>query len=369
MKAVTYQNAPEGYKPEEISKEPENIETSDLSREHKDNNSLSSSQYLVQRKRPKPLQELNMLDSFLFSASTEKTQDAEFIAKIIIERATGRKIDKVVVEEEKQLRGIDIDRRGVRLDLFISEVENERLARVYDIEPNNYHFNDLPKRDRYYQSMLDVKLLDSGASFRDLPELISIWILPNDPFGGNQMVYTVKNVVVENNDLLYNDGVTKFFLYTEGKYGGSEKLRALLKYMTSTSAADAVDEELEKLHNVVDEVKHRKEVGERYMSLQDWVEYEIEEGIKEGIAEGRKIMEAELKDKMEAELKDKVEAELKDKVEAELKDKVEAERQAGIQTLIRTCKSLGQDEEAIKAILMKEYAISEEDAGKCFSNQ
>lgn len=48
------------------------------------------------------------------------------------------------------------------------------------------------------------------------------------------MIYTVKNVVVENNDLLYNDGVTKLFLYTEGKYGGSEKLKVLLKYMTST---------------------------------------------------------------------------------------------------------------------------------------
>lgn len=73
-----------------------------------------------------------------------------------------------------------------------------------------------------------------GTNFRDLPELISIWILPKDPFGCNQMIYTVKNVVVENNNLLYNDGVTKLFLYTEGRYGGSKKLKAMLKYMTST---------------------------------------------------------------------------------------------------------------------------------------
>lgn len=384
MKEASYQSIQDNEKYSELSKKPENIKVPDLSYEPKKDNVFSSSQPLVTRRSPKSLQDLNMLDSFLFSASTEKIQDAEFIAKIIIERATGRKLDKVVVEEEKQLMGIDIDRRGVRLDLCISEIENERLARVYDIEPNSYAYSDLPKRDRYYQSMLDVKLLDRGTNFRDLPELISIWILPKDPFGCNQMIYTVKNVVVENNDLLYNDGVTKLFLYTEGKYGGSEKLKALLKYMTSTSATDAVDDELEKLHNVVDDVKHRREVGERYMSLQDWVEYEIETGIEEGI---NARMEAELK-RVEAEVGKKVEAEIGKHLEAEkeqfqaekeqfqaqkeqfqaekkaMQAQLEAQRQSGIQALVRTCKSLGQDEAATKAILMKEYELSEEEADK-----
>lgn len=331
------------------------MEKETYQQERKIDTSFGLSKSLTTRRSAKSLQELNMLDSFLFSASTEKIQDAEFIAKIIIERATGKKLDKVVVEEEKQLVGIDVNQRGVRLDLCISEIENERLARVYDIEPNNYAYSDLPRRDRYYQSMLDVKLLDRGTAFRNLPELISIWILPRDPFGCNQMVYTVKNVVVENNDLLYNDGVTKLFLYTEGKYGGSEKLRALLKYMASTSAADATDDELEKLHNVVDNVKHRKEVGERYMSLQDWVEYEIETGIEEGI-------NARLEERVNERLEERVNERLEECVNARL----EAERESGIKTLIRTCRKLGQDDASIKAILKKEYALSEETAEAFF---
>lgn len=373
MEEAAYQLTQKEGKYSELSKKPENINAPDLSCEPKKEDIFSSSQSMVARRSPKSLQDLNMLDSFLFSASTEKIQDAEFIAKIIIERATGRKLDKVVVEEEKQLMGIDIDRRGVRLDLCISEIENERLARVYDIEPNNYAYNDLPRRDRYYQSMLDAKLLDRGTNFRDLPELISIWILPKDPFGCNRMIYTVKNVVVENNDLLYNDGVTKLFLYTEGKYGGSEELQALLKYMTSTSAADAVDDELEKLHNVVDDVKHRREVGERYMSLQDWVEYEIETGIEEGInarmaAEEEKLQEriASEKERLQEQLAAE-EEKLQKQLAAEKEkthEQIEAQRQSGIQALIRTCKSLGQDEAATKAILMREYELSEEEAEK-----
>ena len=51
------------------------------------------------------LQELNLIDAFLFGASTEKTQDAEFIAKLIIERATNEKVDKITVVSEKELAG------------------------------------------------------------------------------------------------------------------------------------------------------------------------------------------------------------------------------------------------------------------------
>lgn len=110
MKEASYQSTRDNEKYSELSKKPENIKVPDLSYEPKKDNVFSSSQPLVTGRSPKSLQDLNMLDSFLFSASTEKIQDAEFIAKIIIERATGRKLDKVVVEEEKQLMGIDIDR-------------------------------------------------------------------------------------------------------------------------------------------------------------------------------------------------------------------------------------------------------------------
>ena len=34
---------------------------------------------------------------------------------------------------------------------------------------------------------------------RKLPDIFMIWILPYDPFGDGRMIYTVKNMVVENN--------------------------------------------------------------------------------------------------------------------------------------------------------------------------
>ena len=81
------------------------------------------------------------------------------------------------------------------------------------------------------------------------------------------MLYTVKNVVVENNELVYNDGVVKFFLYTKGKLGGSEELKSLLTYFEETTRENAVDEELEEIQKIVGNIKHSSETEDHpYLS-------------------------------------------------------------------------------------------------------
>lgn len=54
----------------------------------------------------RPLEELNLMDSFLFEASTEDSEDAVKIAKIIIERVTGHLVKNLTVESQKELKGI-----------------------------------------------------------------------------------------------------------------------------------------------------------------------------------------------------------------------------------------------------------------------
>lgn len=69
----------------------------------------------------KNLSELNLIDSFLFSSSTENIQDAEFIARLIIKRATGYTLDKIIIQPEKQFKGLNINKKGIRLDLYVTE--------------------------------------------------------------------------------------------------------------------------------------------------------------------------------------------------------------------------------------------------------
>lgn len=238
---------------------------------------------MTQSKSYKSLQDLNLIDSFLFSASTENSQDAEFIAKLIIERATGRRIKDICVMPEKQLAGIDIMHHGIRMDLCIMEYEDDSVAGVYDIEPNRYKVKELPKRSRYSQAMTDVKLLGVGQEYMELPEYVSIWILSEDPFGLNRMVYTVRSTVVEADHVPFEDGVTKLFLYAYGEEGGNEELKRLLKYFVDSDSENVTDEELKEVHKIVTNIKKDKERRDSYMTLHDMIRYEKEESYDEGV--------------------------------------------------------------------------------------
>ena len=221
----------------------------------------------------KPLKDLNLINSFLFDSSMENQENAQKIAKIIIKRATGRTVNNIFVETQKELKPIEQGLRGIRMDVLVtSTTQNNCIKSVFDIEPNCYYEPFLPKRTLYYNSMVITKLLQSKDDFKELPELFSIWILTYDPFGADRMIYTVKNKVEEDYNLVYNDGVTNLFLYTDGKIGGSKELRALLKHMTNTIKENATDPELEQIQNIVDSIKCDRKVGERYMSFEKMYE-------------------------------------------------------------------------------------------------
>ncbi len=125
--------------------------------------------------KSKPFQELNLVDGFLFGASTENPEDAEYIAKLIIERATGKKVREVSVTQEKPLLGVDVGYHGIRMDLYVAEYEKEQVAQVYDIEPNRYGIAELPRRSRFSQALTDAKLLKAGKSYNDMPEYLVLY--------------------------------------------------------------------------------------------------------------------------------------------------------------------------------------------------
>ncbi len=118
-------------------------------------------------------------------------------------------------------------------------------------------------------------------------------------------MYEVKNHVVNNPDIVYNDGVTKIFLYTGGKVGGDEELCTLLRYFEESSAENATDEELKAIEGIVDDVRLDEKARRAYMTLEELIMYRTEEACeevreearKEGLAEGRAegLMEGELK--------------------------------------------------------------------------
>lgn len=243
----------------------------------------STGDFLPQREVAR-IENLNLIDDFMFTEASTDEQTAEILLRLVVERAAELKVEKMRIESQKVINGIDTDKHGIRIDVMVREIESDgKTVQLFDVEPNNIKSVNLPKRSRYYQALVDVKLLDTGVKYDELPDMWTIWILPYDPFGQDYMLYSVKNMIEKHQDIEYEDGIRKLFLYTGGTKGGTEQLGNLLRYIENSVEGNAVDEELKELHTNVERLKSRKEMGVKYMNLQEVMEYRIEEAVEAAV--------------------------------------------------------------------------------------
>lgn len=262
---------------------------------------MVKSQDTIFHNRRKTLEELNLIDDFLFQEVLSLEGGAEF-ARILLGTILGRHIRKVRVIPQKSIPGFDTDKHGIRLDAYIEDVSDELLANqvdaevipdIYDIEPDNtYEKNTLPRRTRYYHGMMDTKLLASGASYDELPNVVIITILPYDPFGKKRMVYTIRSQCVEDPSIPYDDGAQKIFIYTKGTAeSSSQDLMDMLKYIEETTASNVTNQDIASIHKLVTKAKRSKEVGINYMK--SWVREKMirDEERREGREEGLKQLD------------------------------------------------------------------------------
>ena len=242
----------------------------------------------------KKLEDLNLIDDFLFFAMMNDEVIGEEFGRYLLEIIFDRKFGKLKVIPQKVYYGVDLDKRGVRLDVYLEEeIDSETLlenSSIYDIETEKRasEKGDLPRRMRFYHSKMDVGILGSGSDYRKLKKVIVVMIMPFDPFGYDHMIYTIKNTCLEVPELPYDDGAKTLFLYTKGKKGNAtEGLRELLQYIEETKQENVKNDKLRAIHNMVKVVKKDAGVSREYMK---WFERERmlkEEGFEEGNMVGR----------------------------------------------------------------------------------
>ena len=237
-------------------------------------------------KNKKSLQDLTLLDRFLFAEVMEDPKTFENILSIIL----GEDISiKGRPQSEHESRTSPL-KRQVRLDVW---AEDETDA-VYNVEAQKENTKNLPHRSRFYQALIDSKLLDPGeVDFSNMKDCYSIIIAPFDLFGRGLYQYTFQMTCAETGQPL-EDGATRIFLNTHGKNSEdiSPELKELLYYMEhTTEEISCSTSSLQQIKNHVNIVKSSEEIGVKYM--QEWEEKILEkrkaraEGLAEGRAEGR----------------------------------------------------------------------------------
>lgn len=229
-------------------------------------------------KNKKSLQDLTLLDRFLFAEVMEDPKTFENILSIIL----GEDISiKGRPQSEHENRTSPL-KRQVRLDVW---AEDETDA-VYNVEAQKENTKNLPHRSRFYQALIDSKLLDPGeVDFSNMKDCYSIIIAPFDLFGRGLYQYTFQMTCAETGQPL-EDGATRIFLNTHGKNSEdiSPELKELLYYMEhTTEEISCSTSRLQQIKNHVNIVKSSEEIGVKYM--QEWEEKILEK--RKARAEGR----------------------------------------------------------------------------------
>lgn len=224
----------------------------------------------------KKLEELNLLDDFLFNAMMTYPEMGEKFTRKILKLLFNKDFRNLKVIAQKSYGGLNTDLRGARLDVYVesddsAEIDASEDVSIYDLEPDKNdrakYIAAFPQRIRFYHAIIDSRSLKSGEDFGKLKRVYVIFICNYDPFGYDRVKYTIRNMCVEEPEMPYDDGAQTTVLYTKGTKGDdiSEELRQFLNYMENTTQTNAVNDTLKDIQKMVDIVKRDGEVSLSYM--------------------------------------------------------------------------------------------------------
>ena len=94
-----------------------------------------------------------------------------------------------------------IESKSVRFDVY-SKDDN----RIFDSELQTTDTKNLPKRARYYQSIIDMDNLSKGENYSKLKESYVIFLCLDDIFNKSLPVYFFENLCRQKKDLTLNEG-------------------------------------------------------------------------------------------------------------------------------------------------------------------
>jgi len=140
----------------------------------------------------------------------------ESICKRIIEATADLPpIERIEYIETEKTIDVRIDSKSVRLDVYVQDGQGT----AYNIELQAVDTKELPERSRYYQSVVDLDLIDKGMDYVDISDSYIIFICREDIFNRGLKRYTFKYRCLELDDLFLDDGTTKIFLNSKGITG------------------------------------------------------------------------------------------------------------------------------------------------------
>ena len=192
----------------------------------------------------KTIDELTLMDDYMFAAVMRDTR----YLKPLLEYILKIRIAKIDLVEPQKTEKEGYSSKGIRLDLY---VEDEH-GTIYSVDVQTTDKRNLPRRMRYYQSVIDIHVLQPGVDYKNLRKSFVIFICNYDPFGLNRYIYSFETVCREVPELSFGDDTYKIVVNTAGTEGEiSDELKEVILYLGSGKVTGTYSRELDEAVNAV----------------------------------------------------------------------------------------------------------------------
>ena len=229
----------------------------------------------------KAWEDLTFTDDFMFSQVMKNKE----ICKEVVETILGIKVGRIEFLTSQYEIEIDPESKTIAMDVYLRDEK-----KIINVELQNGHRLELPKRSRYYQAAADIDNTSPGELYSEMKDNYVIFICTFDPFLQGKAFYKFENYCLDcNPPLSLNDGTYKIFLNT-----AADDLTLLdleLKLFYDYIRRGTADSTLtEKINSSITELKEDRETRRKYMTyttrIAEAKSEAREEGIKYGIAIG-----------------------------------------------------------------------------------
>ena len=203
----------------------------------------------IEEKLSEKWENITISNDFVFS---KVMQDEKLLAELVHMVLPDLNFTELYIQSQRSVElGLDI--HGVRFDIFVLDDEENAI----EIEMQVINRDNLPRRLRFYGSLVDTQMLEKGVTYDKLKDSYVIMISPFDQYGLGLHKYTFTNRCNEDLNLEMGDGTTKIVLNADSTADDVDsKLKAFLDYVAGKTSDD---EYVGKLKEAVKRAKANKE--------------------------------------------------------------------------------------------------------------
>ena len=159
---------------------------------------------------------VNLMDDQFFHKVAEDPEVCEELLQIIL-----KKPDLKVMESQPQRYLRNMGARSVILDVLCTDESGAMFnieVQKHDNHAGNLRAEEYQKRVRCNLANMDTVFTEKGITFRNLPDIYSVFISEHDPFEQNCTTYHIHREISETGRLVDN-GVHEIYVNAEANDG------------------------------------------------------------------------------------------------------------------------------------------------------